>query len=332
MIKKFIQYILMGCILTPSMVWGQNVSIQGKLDRSEIKTGEQAAIDLVIRTNNLAKTKFYLKENPTAGEPYTVIEFGALDTVDVDASLKEITARLIVTSFDSTLVTIPPIVVETPEGKAETQPMALNVVQPEVDAAHPESFKDIKSPWEVTLGLKDWLELILRSWIFWLVVGLLLIAYVIYRVILHRRNRPIREPEVIEVRLSVAELALQRLQELEAGEIWKQGLYKEYYTGLVDILKTYLDDSFAWTTSEMTTSELRDFVRERKLAREQIGHIEELLQEADLSKFAKGTPSAEAAVASLGKVRLLIQYFESIKQEQTARSTSITIAEKEEKV
>lgn len=332
MIKKFRRYILIATSLTPLVLWGQNVSIQAKLDRSEIKTGEQAAIDLVIRTNNLPKTKFYLKEDPSAGEPYTVVEFGALDTVDIDASLKEITARLIVTSFDSTLVTIPPIVVETPDGKAETQAMALNVVQPEVDAAHPESFKDIKAPWEISLSIRDWVELILRSWIFWLVVGLGLITYAVYRYIQHRRNRPLTERVEQEPQLSVIQIALQRLQDLEAAQLLEQGLFKEYYTRLVDIFKTYLDDSFAWSTSEMTTSELRDFVRERKLGKEQIYQIEELLQEADLSKFAKSMPSTDTAVASLGKVRLLIQYFESIRLEQTKESNSVVITEKEGKL
>lgn len=309
MIRKLGIYIIV-ILLVPVLAWGQNVSIQGKLDRSEIKTGEQAAIDLVIRTNNLPKTKFYLKDNPAAGEPYTVVEFGALDTVDIDASLKEITARLVVTSFDSTLVTIPPIVVETPEGKAETQPMALNVVQPEVDAAHPESFKDIKAPWEITLGLRDWLELMLRSWLLWLFVGVVLIAYVIYRVILYRRNRPQSVLGTAIKQFTTGELALQRLQQVESEQIWKQGLFKEYYSELVEIVKTYLDNSRGWTTSEMTTSEMREFLRERALDKDRIYPIEELLQEADLSKFAKGVPSAEVAVDSLRRARMIIESFE----------------------
>lgn len=309
MIRKLGIYIIV-ILLVPVLAWGQNVSIQGKLDRSEIKTGEQAAIDLVIRTNNLPKTKFYLKDNPAAGESYTVVEFGALDTVDIDASLKEITARLVVTSFDSTLVTIPPIVVETPEGKAETQPMALNVVQPEVDAAHPESFKDIKAPWEITLGLRDWLELMLRSWLLWLFVGVVLIAYVIYRVILYRRNRPQSVLSTAIKQFTTGELALQRLQQVESEQIWKQGLFKEYYSELVEIVKTYLDNSRGWTTSEMTTSEMREFLRDRALDKDQIYPIEELLQEADLSKFAKGVPSAEVAVDSLRRARMIIESFE----------------------
>ncbi len=170
------------CLLLSTLeVQGQNVSIQAKIDRGEIRTGEQAAIDVVIRTRNLAQTKFYLTEDLRQGEPFVVLEFTPLDTIDIDGKLQEITARMIVTSFDSTLITIPPIIVETPDGQAQTAPLALNVIQPEVDAAHPENFKDIKDPWEVSLRLSDIWEMLYRSPIFWAVVALLVVGGLLYR-------------------------------------------------------------------------------------------------------------------------------------------------------
>ncbi len=64
------------CLLLSTLeVQGQNVSIQAKIDRGEIRTGEQAAIDVVIRTRNLAQTKFYLTEDLRQGEPFVVLEF-----------------------------------------------------------------------------------------------------------------------------------------------------------------------------------------------------------------------------------------------------------------
>lgn len=308
-ILSFISLLLV--CLAPNTVWGQNVSIQGKLERTEIKTGEQTAVNLIIRTNDLARTKFYIKENPSHGEPYTVIEFGAVDTIDIDGKLKEINARLLLTSFDSTLVTIPPIVVETPEGSAETTPMALNVIQPEVDAKHPESFKDIKSPWDVKLRLRDWLEMILSSWIFWLSILLVYIGYVIYRIVLARKNhKETFVPQEKAIVLSLweeTELALNTLRERAP---WKQHLYKEYYSELVDIIKSYLDRSRLWATAEMTSSELSDKVREEKLSKEQIHQIEGILREADLSKFAKSQPSEETAEASLHSAWSLLKSLE----------------------
>lgn len=303
MMKRQIVYILMiGTLLIPSILLGQNVSIQGKLDRAEIKTGEQAAIDLIIRTNNLPKTRFYLKDTPQGTEPYTVVEFGALDTVDIEGSLKEITARLVITSFDSTLITIPPIVVETPEGRAETSPMGLNVVQPQVDAKHPEHFKDIKQPWDIRLTLRDWLEFILTSWVFWLALVILVAGYSLYRYLI--MPKPTREeaPENTIAQGAVytpLQLAEQRLEELENLKMWEQGLYKEYYTILTEVLKVYLDASRGWSTIEMTTSELVDKLQADGLRRGLIEEIVNVLREADLSKFAKSQPSPDTAKSSL---------------------------------
>lgn len=283
-------------VLLLSLVWGssslvaQKVAIQGKLDRSEIKTGEQAAIELKIQTDDLSRTKFYLKNQPSAGDPYTVIEFGALDTIDIDGKFKEINARLILTSFDSTLITIPPIVVETPSAQAETEPMALNVVQPEVDANHPGSFKDIKAPWEVNTSLWDWVQLILRHWLFWAIVAVGVLTYGLY--LYFSRPKPaglhLSDQEPV---LSLWERTELRLKNLEHSGVIAQGLFKAYYSELVAIIKNYLDEAYDWDTAEMTTKQFQEMVRQGGFAVEQIQQLDDILRQADLSKFAKWTPS-----------------------------------------
>ncbi|MDY3089502.1 MAG: hypothetical protein SOW66_00065 [Porphyromonas sp.] len=320
MIRRIIPYIYASSLLLlPTLAWGQDVSIQGKLDRTEIKTGEQAAVDLVIRTNDLPKTKFYLREDAKVGEPYTVIQFGAIDTVDVDGRLKEITAKLIITSFDSTLITIPPIVVETPSGKAETEPMALNVVQPEVDAAHPESFRDIKAPWEVKLSLRDWIELILRSWLFWAILAAAVLAYGGYRLYCYMSRRATVEPELPPVEQTIWELTTMRLATLEDKQLWRQGLYKEYYSELVEIIKAYLDVSRGWSTAEMTSSELLDFVDIQSFTRALRTSLASILQQADLSKFAKSSPSEDEARTALADTRCML---EQLEQERSVQPVS----------
>lgn len=284
------------CLSSLSLA-AQNVSIQGKLSRSEIKTGEQTTVDLIIRTNNLSQTKFYIQEGKKVGEPYTVLEFGAVDTVAIDESLMEISARLLLTSFDSTLVTIPPIVVETPEGRAETQPMALKVVQPQVDAAHPESFKDIKRPWEVKVGLLDWLSYLFSSWVFLLLMGLALLSIPLYYYFKTRKRVYAVAQE--EVPLSLWERTEAELQRIEREALWKSGAYKEYYSALVDLLKAYLDERFGWATAEMTSSELIAKLEREQFSKKHIQDLSSVLTEADLSKFAKAVPSAEVAVEAL---------------------------------
>ncbi len=307
--KKSHLLLYLGLILsTPITSFSQNLSIQGKLNRSEIKTGEQAVIDLTIRTNNLPQTKFYLKEEAQKEAPYTVIALVPVDTVDISSRIKEISAKLVLTSFDSTLITIPPIVAKTPTDSAETAPMGLKVIQPEVDSKHPSNFKDIKAPWDVSLSLKDWLILILSSWIFWVVIAVLVGFYIAYRIFNYYQSKKANPTPQIQVReLSLIEKTEAALLQLEQQQLIEQELFKEFYSELITIFKSYLNESYSWTTTEMTSNELMKQLSSVELSSSEQEMLRLVLTEADLSKFAKYTPSSDNARLALSQIRQLVR-------------------------
>ena len=307
--KKSHLLLYLGLILsTPITSFAQNLSIQGKLNRSEIKTGEQAVIDLTIRTNNLPQTKFYLKEEAQKEAPYTVIALVPVDTVDISSRIKEISAKLVLTSFDSTLITIPPIVAKTPTDSAETAPMGLKVIQPEVDSKHPSNFKDIKAPWDVSLSLKDWLILILSSWIFWVVIAVLVGFYIAYRIFNYYQSKKANPTPQIQVReLSLIEKTEAALLQLEQQQLIEQELFKEFYSELITIFKFYLNESYSWTTTEMTSNELMKQMSSVELSSPEQEMLRLVLTEADLSKFAKYTPSSDNARLALSQIRQLVR-------------------------
>lgn len=307
--KKSHLLLYLGLILfTPITSFSQNLSIQGKLNRSEIKTGEQAVIDLTIRTNNLPQTQFYLKEEAQKEAPYTVIALVPVDTVDISSRIKEISAKLVLTSFDSTLITIPPIVAKTPTDSAETAPMGLKVIQPEVDSKHPSNFKDIKAPWDVSLSLKDWLILILSSWIFWVIVAVLVGFYIAYRVFNYYQSKKSNPTPQIQVReLSLIEKTEAALLQLEQQQLIEQELFKEFYSELITIFKSYLNESYSWTTTEMTSNELMKQMSSAELSSSEHEMLRLVLTEADLSKFAKYTPSSDNARLALSQIRQLVR-------------------------
>ena len=307
--KKSHLLLYLGLILfTPITSFSQNLSIQGKLNRSEIKTGEQAVIDLTIRTNNLPQTQFYLKEEAQKETPYTVIALVPVDTVDISSRIKEISAKLVLTSFDSTLITIPPIVAKTPTDSAETAPMGLKVIQPEVDSKHPSNFKDIKAPWDVSLSLKDWLILILSSWIFWVVIAVLVGFYIAYRVFNYYQSKKANPTPQIQVReLSLIEKTEAALLQLEQQQLIEQELFKEFYSELITIFKFYLNEAYNWTTTEMTSNELMKQMSSTELSSSEHEMLRLVLTEADLSKFAKYTPSSDNARLALSQIRQLVR-------------------------
>ena len=267
----------------------QNVSIQTHLDRAEIRIGERAAIDMTIRTDNLPATRFRLVEDSTGVERFRILEFGALDTVNIGGGLQEIKARMIITSFDSTLITIPRIIVETPSGSAISKPLALNVISPEVDLAHPDRFKPIQDPWEEPYTFWDILLIIWSSWITYVVALVALIALLLYEY--KRRAKYLQVEKPVEVIPATAlDIFLARVKSLEGHRLDEQEDFKAYYTELTGALRSYWGETLQFDALEKTSSELIEALRQRSLNTEYLRVIEELFREADYVKFAKSLP------------------------------------------
>ncbi|MDO4691405.1 MAG: hypothetical protein Q4A64_00870 [Porphyromonadaceae bacterium] len=312
--RTYVQLIILtlGLLLSWS-AHTQNVSIQAQLDRAEMKTGEQAIIDVVIRTDDLARTRFFVAENDQEPTRFRILDFGATDTIELDGKLREIQAKMLITSFDSTLIVIPPIVVETPGGRAQTEPLALNVIQPEVDLEHPDEIKDIKAPWAVSWGIADFLELVVSHPAFWIILLLLVLAYGYYRY--RQLPRDTTQPVAPAIPI-VTETPLERIErelgEIEARAYWRSGHYKQFYSEVIESLKHYIYSVKGWHVLEMTTSELNDYLYRRGEDRELRTLLEGLQRDADLSKFAKGAPTESDARASLSEARSFVARTQSL--------------------
>jgi hypothetical protein len=273
---------------------GQNVSIQTRLDRPEIRIGEPAAIDMIIRTDNLPQTRFWLSEDSTGNARFRVLEFGALDTLDIGNGVKEIKARMIVTSFDSTLVNLPPIIVETPSGQARSKALALNVIAPQVDVSKPDDFKPIMDPWEEPYTLLDLFLILWTSWISYVIAGLLLIAILVYEY--KRRARYMKPEKPIPVPTHTPLEQLQkRLAPLEKAPLETQQDFKAYYSLLTEGLRHYFLELWGIEALELTSSELIAALSGRQVDPRILRHLEGIFAQADFVKFAKSLPMPSEA-------------------------------------
>lgn len=95
--------------------------------------------------------------------------------------------------------------------------------------------------------------------------------------------------------------ALMELKKLENSRYLIQDEYKQYYSELTDIVRSYLEEDVHVTAMESTTSELitklemlRD-AGELKLEDDTLQQFQKILQTADLVKFAKSKPASSIA-------------------------------------
>jgi hypothetical protein len=80
------------------------------------------------------------------------------------------------------------------------------------------------------------------------------------------------------------------LTALQGKALWQQGHIKEYQSSLTDIIRTYLKDRYGVEAMEMTTDELSQALRQTGFDQQYKDSLREILQVADLVKFAKATP------------------------------------------
>jgi len=173
-----------------------------------------------------------------------------------------------------------------------------------IRAAHPPLELPRKFLWKVALGyLLVTLALGLLGW--WL-----------YR---RWKNRPVAaaiiKSEPIIVR--PAELvALESLDLLMAKGYALRGLFKEHYTEAMDIVRLFIQRRLGIDAPDMTSYELLSELSRRGSGTRARTGMASLLDEADLVKFARQTPTVESAVALVESARGWIRETHA---EETAR-------------
>jgi hypothetical protein len=137
----------------------------------------------------------------------------------------------------------------------------------------PADIKDIKAP----LAYFEINWLVAGGVIFFFVVVTIFIAYKF-------RKKPL--PERLPHETAMEELEAVRSNFLKNSEV------KEYYTGVSDCIRRYIERAFRLKAPEMTTGEFLGYLRESTiLSADQKDLLKDFLNACDLVKFAKYTPA-----------------------------------------
>ena len=89
-----------------------------------------------------------------------------------------------------------------------------------------------------------------------------------------------------------------KLNELDEKLLWQNNKVKEYYSELTEIVRGYIERELKVPALEKTTDEIIEMLTDFNNAetilttKETIKKLKDLLQEADLVKFAKSKPLA----------------------------------------
>jgi len=211
----------------------------------------------------------------------------------------------VITGFEPGLQLIPAQEVVYRAGEisdtALSMPLMISVFEPVVDTTL--QIKPIKPPINTPLTFKE-----LLPWI-GLGVGVLLLIGAL--ILLLRRYRLKKEdPDGMPAKaLDPAHvIAFRELDKLKKEKIWEKGEVKLYYTRLTEITRNYIERQYGIPAMEQTTDEIMFAFKRSNMEDGLLDEmLKELLELADLVKFAKEDPLPIDNQTNLNNAYLFVQ-------------------------
>lgn len=308
----FAATLLLGLLCSVPQARGASpISIKASTDSATLVMGDCVTVNLEVVKGGHEGA---IVDMPKKKQDYYGLEMieWACDSIDLGNGRTQLNYHIIFQAFDPMeLLTLPPFRYAA-QGDTVSSDILTFKVYP-VDLS-PElgDINNIDSltihPAELPQAIRArWYDFIPDWWI-WVLIGLLAIALALVVWKLYKKNGP----AIFTVRKPIPpyELALQRLAELKDRKLLEQGQTKTYYTDLIDIMRNYLDGRFGINAMEMTSTQIMRKLRENKETHLSAAQMEQVLQLADIVKFAAANPTAEEGLRTFNTVA---QFLESTK-------------------
>ncbi len=285
--------------LTLSLTSGGQIQINAQVDSNIYLIGDHILLWVDVKHDNLADIRI-----ETIYDTLRNFEVLRRDVRDLREDGRHVQRHeFVLTTFDSGAYVIPAIrFFVKAKGKAQTDtlasraiPILVTNILVDMDA----EIKAIKPPLEAPFSLWDWWELILGAYLLLLVISLLVYW-------LEQRGK--KGEEVIPIRSRTPfEIAMSRLQELEAKKLWQEGMIKDYYIALTEIIRSYLEQRFGIMAMESTTHEILVDLKVVMMEEQHKTELKLLLELSDYVKFAKAKPLTNEHEESLKRAYVFVR-------------------------
>jgi hypothetical protein len=301
MTKYFLMLILFIVSFAVTDLWAQKITVNSRLDSTVIWIGNQAHLTFEISQQPKQKVRMPIFSDTIVGG-LDLVEPVKMDTIKSPDGHILVTQHYLVTSFQDSLLYIPPFPFVTDGDTVWSKSLSLKVVQPfKIDTAS-HSIADIKPVFNTKF---NWLNFILKILIGLGIVGLLILLFVIYQKYL--KKAPVLDQKEMNLLLPPYVVALTQLDKIKQEKPWQQGRSKEYHTELTDIIREYIERVFTVNSMEMTSEEILEHLQALKMEQKAafVG-LRQILQLADLVKFARWNATPDEHELSLLNAYLFV--------------------------
>ncbi|WP_420571003.1 hypothetical protein [Kordia sp.] len=254
------------------------------VDSTNIKIGEEIKLSISVEADSMASVFF--PEGDKLFLPLELLESYKTDTVKKDAQY-QLTKKYGLTQFDSGTYFIPKQKILINEKPFFTDSIRVAVADVVVDTLKQKMF-EIKSIVSVEKGSSNWWKYVL------IVLGLLVLFGLYFYYFVFQLKAKKKKKKKAEI--PPYDRALLQLNELDNSTLLLKSEYKDYYSELTNIVRQYIEEEVRIDALESTTAELIRKIEAQKdagyldLKDDTIKNLKNVLQTADLVKFAKSKP------------------------------------------
>lgn len=303
-----IRLVLAGCLLCFFALTGlvAQVTVSAQLKTQEILIGDQVRLTVRISLPSgpvfkSVKIKEALKQVPKV----ELVEEGSLLTVAQEPQ-QILEQQFVLTSFEAGSYEIPPINIDFEEGglikSASTStalPLKVGSIPVNAERDTLRAIKDINRE-----------EIQVSDFIFPALVILVLLALLGFSIYYLLRRKRKQQPAAVlppPPPPPAHETALQKLLELEQSDLLDKGEVNAFQTQLTYILREYLEGRYGIHALESTTDDILASLRNIGVPDEWRVQLRQMLQTADLVKFAKAQPPLSFHVEALYSVKTFVE-------------------------
>jgi hypothetical protein len=278
------QLITLLFIIIAQIAFGQP-KVETTIDSTSMMIGDQMSMQLRVRHS--PKTVVLLPKGVKLGNKIEVLSERD-STAKISANEILTTKKMMITAFDSGVYMIPPVPIQTEtNGIIDTifsKAMQLTVVSPLLDSTkNIAPIKDIL-PEDMTFR-EDILPVLIGFFV------ILILISVIYYYTKRQKEKVVEKVVEQAPKLPPHVIAYLKLKKLDEGDFWQKGDFKTYHSEISYTMREYLENRFDIPALESVTAEIMASLNGFEIENKQVVNLKNILQTADLVKFAKLIPS-----------------------------------------
>lgn len=270
--------------------------ISGTVEPDSIGIGDRFLYSIEVERDLMQEV--YFPDFKQSVEHYEMIEDRPVDTLSREGRKLKLRKSYLMAAFQEGIHKVLPEVMYLDKNIIDTlrgdDTLRLMVTTFEIDSTSHTIF-DIKPQRTLKFKFGE-----ISGYVTWTIIAIIILVllFLVAKRILAHYGKSFSDIFKPAPPLPPHEIALRDLKKLHSERLWQEDKHKLYYSGLTDILRAYIAGQFGVGALEMTSDEIIEAMRGVEIPQKQKMDLTELLRDADLVKFAKAMPEAEANEAA----------------------------------